>query len=440
MSDSDSNSDLERDSDQVIDYESDSDSEQDDPRFSHDSFYRPTLSDSGSQSSDSGSDSSDSISDSHRESSDSDSPSSDSDSEEDDATIRAQRAQQHEDWLKRRCIHLEKQLQRLSEQLEQSGQFRIDDELIMLLTLVPSLLESLPQQLQALPEGVIQELNVDLTKSGFYRRRNTPSKEALLATASELANIVSNIDSIRRLDLSSSTSSMTSLFLTACPRLDYVDLDSCPLVTEHLQSLFAIKTLRSLKLHQVTLPKKSIKAFCLGMENSSLESLTMYEVVMRPKHEKQVARALARSKTLITFYYQQESQEGPSFVDYFCKTLSNNFDSKLERLELYLETMPGTLDFGLDLDGDDGTVGDIDPAIAAKICNLLKWNVQRKTCPPLFAAIGNAETDDKRKECLVEAFAAVDFPVVFEYITSNQNNLIELIQRLGRSRKRQRED
>ena len=40
----------------------------------------------------------------------------------------------------------------------------------------------------------------------------------------------------------------------------------------------------------------------------------------------------------------------------------------------------------------------------------------------------------------MEALEAVDVPIVFEYITANENNLIELIQRLERSRKRQRED
>ena len=94
----------------------------------------------------------------------------------------------------------------------------------------------------------------------------------------------------------------------------------------------------------------------------------------------------------------------------------------------------------LELRGDQGEASGIDTAIVTKIRNLLKWNVQRKTCPPLFAAIGNAETDAERKQCLMEALNAVDIPVLFEYMTTNENNLIALIQRVGRSRKRQRED
>ena len=85
-------------------------------------------------------------------------------------------------------------------------------------------------------------------------------------------------------------------------------------------------------------------------------------------------------------------------------------------------------------------VSQVDMAIVNKIRNLLTLNVQRTTSPPLFAAIGDAETDSTRKQCLVKALEAVDIPVVFEYITANQQNLIEMIQRLGRSRKRQRED
>ena len=101
--------------------------------------------------------------------------------------------------------------------------------------------------------------------------------------------------------------------------------------------------------------------------------------------------------------------------------------------------MDGT-EFGLSLQGGfDFDMGE-DAAIAEAIQNLLNLNVQRKFCPPLFAAIGDAGTDSERKQCLVEALEAVDIPVVFEYISANENNIIALIQRLGRSRKRRRED
>ena len=86
----------------------------------------------------------------------------------------------------------------------------------------------------------------------------------------------------------------------------------------------------------------------------------------------------------------------------------------------------------LDLVGDHGTARGMDAATEANIRNLLKWNVQRKSSPPVFAAIGNAETDVRRMRCLVKAIEAFDNPVLFEYLTANEDNLIELIQRLGR--------
>ena len=75
----------------------------------------------------------------------------------------------------------------------------------------------------------------------------------------------------------------------------------------------------------------------------------------------------------------------------------------------------------------------------SKIRDLLQLNVQRKTCLLLIAAADNAVTDARRKQCL-EAFEAVDLSVVFESIRSNHYNVISSIQRLRRSRKRQRED
>ena len=150
--------------------------------------------------------------------------------------------------------------------------------------------------------------------------------------------------------------------------------------------------------------------------------------------EVEVAMTLACCKTLVHFEY---SGLCPSFCVQYCAALSNNVDSKLEKLRLHCEPK-----VRLYIDGEllDGPTYGIEPANVAKIRNLLKLNVRRTTTAPLFAAIGDAESDAKRKQCLVEAFEAVDIPLAFEYITTNQHNLIELIQRLGRSRKRQRED
>ena len=148
----------------------------------------------------------------------------------------------------------------------------------------------------------------------------------------------------------------------------------------------------------------------------------------------------------------------PFFCDQYCAALVNNPGTKLERLRLRhkdidsdiededdseveddldeeendqeeaAEPKPDVSERNLDLHGNHGRASGFDSAILAKVENLLKWNVQRRTCPPLFAAIGSAETDASRKQCLVEALEAVDIPVVFEYIMANENNLIELIQ------------
>ena len=163
----------------------------------------------------------------------------------------------------------------------------------------------------------------------------------------------------------------------------------------------------------------------------------MNEVSFPPDHHAELATTVAHNKTLVKFEYLNGTS--PSFCDDYAAALSTYFETKLEQLRLYRREPDRDLLYN-GTPGHQGRARGFDEAIAAKIRNLLKWNVQRKTCPPLFAAIGNAETDAKRKQCLVDAFEAVDIPVVFEYITANGNNLITLIQRLGRCRKRQREE
>ena len=206
--------------------------------------------------------------------------------------------------------------------------------------------------------------------------------------------------------------------------------------------MFSNKSLRRLGIHNLHFhDSEAIDAFCRGVETSSVEHLTIRHVSLTlnstAEHEMQVATTLARCNTLVNLDFQ--SGASPLFFDCYSRELSNNFDTKLERLRLFDTGRERELDLR---GGQDSAVrsAPVDAAIAAKIRNLLTWNVQRKTCPPLFAAIGNAETDAKRKQCLVAAFKTVDIPVLFEYMTANQGNLIELIQRLGRSHKRHYED
>ena len=197
--------------------------------------------------------------------------------------------------------------------------------------------------------------------------------------------------------------------------------------------MFSIETLWRLEIRGIEIrDSESVNAFCVGMETGSLEELAIGGVSFPLEHEKQVTTTLARSNNLV--YLDYITGTSTSFIEAYCTALSNIFDTKLVRLLLVADGVR------VDLRGDFGETSGIDTATEIKIRNLLKWNVQRTTCPPLFAAIGNAESDAKRKQSLVKAFEAVDIPVVFEYIMANENNLIELIQRLGRSRKRQRED
>ena len=353
----------------------------------------------------------------------------------------AQRSQKHERWLEEGRRDLQRQLQNLMQQLQQQGRnFWISRQLLTLLTLEPPLLELLRQTLQALSDGAIQALFVSMVVRSTDRFcRNPPADEALVAAATELAHIMNSIHSLKSLRLESVTSSIASSLFATCSRLESVTLESCPLVTANIRAVLSIKPLRKLRIESTNFSDfASINEFCLGLEASSLEFLSMSLMSFSREHEEQVATTLARCKTLVHFHYTLGASK--SFYDHYCAALSNYFDTKLETLRLYHGALLSEERDGLDLEGEDGYAGGVDEAVAAKLRNMLKLNVQRTTCPPLFAAISNAETDAERKQCLVEAFDTVDIPVVFEYITANKNNLISLIQRLGRSRKRQREE
>ena len=346
----------------------------------------------------------------------------------------ARRARRHERWLEEGREFLQEHLQNISQ--DRDNIFYSTLQELMLLTLERHLLESVLHTLSNLPPGTIQGLSLHLHHLRANRDcRNPPSNQALLVTATQLAHALRSISSLRLFD---ATATIAPSYFETFSRLESMELGSCSLDSAIMQSIFSITTLRKLSIRSPTglsafLNSESITAFCVGIKTtSSLEEMTMHDFVLPTGQEAQeVAMTLARSKTLVRLTYFGAS--GPFFTS-FCVALSNNFNTKLERLRF---------DHGheeLDLRGEHGTVSGVEAVMEAKIRNLLKWNVQRTTCPPLFAAIGHAETDGTRKQCLVEALEAVDIPVVFEYITANQNNLIGLIQRLGRCRKRQRKD
>ena len=119
---------------------------------------------------------------------------------------------------------------------------------------------------------------------------NPPSHEALLETATELARLLSSIDSITSLVLRVAPTGTASTFLAACSQLKSVN------VVRWRQALwnqiFSNKTLRKLTLHDLTFPNsESIDAFCRGLETtSSLETLSMsyvtfnYNTTRWPRH------------------------------------------------------------------------------------------------------------------------------------------------------------
>ena len=333
------------------------------------------------------------------------------------------RDQKHEFWLKNARDELQRQQQRL----QRADILRISRQSLMLLTLEAALWEFLQQTLNTLPpeSKPVLSLNLCPTHNDQYCR-NLPSDKALLATARELARIVNNIDSLTSLHLDNAPTDIASQFLMTCSRLERLHFEFYPLVAATVRSAFSITTLRQLYIRRLAFSdSESIDAFCLGIEHIALEELSIRHVSFGLKHEARVATTLARSKTLVHFEF--EAREISSFCITYCVALSQNDDTKIERLRLSAENV------GVDLHGDRGIALGLDAAIMAEIRHFLELNVQRKTCSPLFAAIGDAETDRARREGLVEAFSAAGCPLTFECIRSNDYNLISLIQQLGRS-------
>ena len=149
---------------------------------------------------------------------------------------------------------------------------------------------------------------------------------------------------------------------------------------------------------------------------SSIRSLSLSDVTFPPEHKAHLLTTLACSKTLE--HINNGYGASPLFCDHYYVALSNHVETKLERLQLYRGPERRVDHHGGARFGVGEHIG-AEAAIEAEIRNLLKWNVQRQICPSLFVAIGDAETDATRKQCLVEAFEAVDIPVLFECITVN---------------------
>ena len=345
---------------------------------------------------------------------------SDSDSDTDE--------QRHETWREKVRDYFQWQLRHIRNRavLRRHVTLRITRQILMLLTLEPLVLESLRQTLQAVPSDTIRELDLNWEP---FRCRNPPTEDALEATARQLIHIMHSLTSLSALSLHNVPDSLTSFSLTAFTQLHRLQLESCPLTTATVRSIFSIRTLKQLEMRRLDLSSiESITAFCRGMSTTSLQELSMESMVIPPEHDAHLATTLARCNTLLQLICTQGTSL--AFYDQYCAELLNNVDSQLEWLHLFTNTQ------GLDHHGAHGATRHVegpDTEIVARIRLFLDLNAERRKHRPLFAAIGDAETDVARRQGLVEAFETVSIPVAFAYIRSNPYNLITLIQELGQS-------
>ena len=237
--------------------------------------------------------------------------------------------------------------------------------LLMLLTMEPHLWESLRQYLHSLPSGLIQNFCYDGHPFDTEYVENPPSQEALIETAKEVAHMIGSIDSLGCIDLTDTPASTAALFFATCSRLERAQLLSSPLEATNVRALFSITTLRQLIIDATNWnftvsDSETINAFCLGLETSSLEILTINGIVLSPEHCEQVAAAVARCKSLVHFEF--DGMEDSIFGQRYCMTLLDNDEIKLERLRL-----SGVEDVSIDLRGDCGTVLGFDAFISADI-------------------------------------------------------------------------
>ena len=243
--------------------------------------------------------------------------------------------------------------------LTKHGFLCVDLEVLMALTLEPPLMETLNQAINNLPPGSKFDFLMDLSPAESVDYcLNPPSDEAFLATATQVAELVSS-----KRDLLGNAGLNDAPAFLAVPFL----------ATLVLANMFRIT-------NQEFPDAEYCDAFCRTIESSSLALLSMTNVSFDPEHEVQVARRLAHCNTLELFDYEGGASE--AFVDSYCEALSENFDTKLIRLRLHHG------DQYLDITGAYGSVLWIEPEVYDKVRNLLSWNMQRKTCPPLLRPLG----------------------------------------------------
>ncbi|GKY90265.1 hypothetical protein MPSEU_000000700 [Mayamaea pseudoterrestris] len=342
----------------------------------------------------------------------------------------------HRVWLAGGRNYFLEQLRRIRSQAQQH--LHLSQNLLMVMTLDATLLVSLRETMMHQGSSIL-ELGLNLSQIADNSAcMNPPSEEQKAACTVEICTILTNLQSlelqsVRRenvpavLHLLGPTSRLATVQFSNCRRLPAAELASL------VRATFSLQSLRTLIIKNADFSSKELtEAFCSGLDSSCLEQLVLGTVTFAPDLVELVAIALARSSTLVQLEYVMHLNH--ELFEAYCLALSENPDTQLQRL--LLVQVP--LDMTIDLRGNEGRTTGPDAAISQQIRNLLKWNVQRRTCPPLFAAIGSTESGQACCARLVEAITAVDVPVLHEYLVTNQFNLISLVQHHGRSRKRKR--
>jgi hypothetical protein len=142
-----------------------------------------------------------------------------------------------------------------------------------------------------------------------------------------------------------------------------------------------------------------------------------------------LAEALACSKLIkLTI----DSVMSPEFFVAFRQALTSNSNSVLEKL--FFDGDSQVLGhYCRERSFEDKVLDQHDPEWLKDVNRTLTLNIQRRMCLPLFASIDETTNDESRTERIVEAIAALDMPIVYEYIRRNACNLQGWIQQIARS-------
>ena len=165
--------------------------------------------------------------------------------------------------------------------------------------------------------------------------------------------------------------------------------------------------------------------FCRGLAESGLQKLRISGGVRFPiDSHALVARTLVKSQLIELVFAAPASLE---FLVVFRHALLESETSVLERLSF--QTSPNVLAFFcLEQIGDRPIYRRLDATWTAPVQRTLHLNQQRRTSPPLFAAIQNATTERDRRWRMVEALDTVDMPIVYEYFCRNEGSLREVVK------------